>query len=135
MSIDPDESLRDHARLIRESYDVQAESIKAVSAEKAPTRTLPRGGPWGLLPKEVADAKEDYEKAMKVRLKFLKYVRSRDGELRDAIDDGQPLPQDPVQLTRSITVSSTQGAVVLIEQWLAEAEATGDNEGEGGSEP
>ena len=121
MSVIRDESLQDHARAVRSSYDAHAEALAELSETQVATRGLLAADPWDLLPDEVLDAKDEYETAMKARLKFLKYTRTHNGELEDAIDSGEPLPEDPVQLTRAITVSSTQGAVVVLEQWLAEA--------------
>ncbi len=121
MPVIHDESLKDHARSIRSSYDAHAEAVAELSEAQLATRGLPPADPWDLLPDEVAAAREEYETALNVRLLFLKYTRTRNGELEDAIDSGEPLPEDPVQLTRSVTVSSTQGAVVILEQWLAEA--------------
>jgi len=121
MSVIRDESLQDHARAVRSSYDAHAEALAELSEVQMTIRGLLTADPWDLLPDEVLDAKDEYETAMNVRLEFLKYTRTRNGELEDAIDSGEPLPEDPVQLTRAITVSSTQGAVVILEQWLAEA--------------
>jgi len=121
MSVIRDESLQDHARAVRSSYDAHAEAVVELIEAQPVTRDLLPADPWDLLPDEVLDAKDEYETAMNVRLEFLKYTRTRNGELEDAVDSGEPLPEDPVQLTRAITVSSTQGAVVILEQWLAEA--------------
>ncbi len=121
MPIIRDESLQEHARAIHSSYDAHAPALVELSEEQAATRGLLPADPWDLLPLDVADAKEEYEEALSVRLKFLKYMRTRNGELEEAIDSGEPLPEDPVQLTRAVTVSSRQGAVVILEQWLAEA--------------
>jgi hypothetical protein len=121
MPVVHDESLQDHARSIRSSYDAHAEAVAELSEAQMAARGLPPADPWDLLPDEVAAAKEEYETSLNTRLLFLKYTRTRNGELEDAIDSGEPLPEDPVQLTRSVTVSSTQGAVVILEQWLAEA--------------
>ena len=121
MPVIRDESLQDHARAIRSSYDAHAEVLVELSEAHAATRGLLPADPWDLLPDEVFDAKDAYETAMNVRLKFLKYTRTHNGELEDAIDSGEPLPAEPVQLCRAVTVSSTQGAVVILEQWLAEA--------------
>lgn len=128
MPVIHDESLQDHARAIQSSYDAHAEALAELSEKQAATRELLPADPWDLLPDEVFDAKDEYETALNVRLKFLKYTRTRNGELEDAIDSGEPLPADPVQLTRAVTVSSTQGAVVVLEQWLAEAEPASDQE-------
>jgi hypothetical protein len=128
MPVIRDESLQDHARAIRASYDAHAEAVVELSQARAATRALLPADPWDLLPDEVFDAKNEYETALNVRLRFLKYTRTRNGELEDAIDSDEPLPADPVQLTRAITVSSTQGAVVILEQWLAEALPANNNE-------
>lgn len=121
MPIIRDESLDDHAKAIRSSYEAHAKALTDLSEEMVAKAPRP-ADPWDLLPGEVLEAKNEYEKALNVRLRFLKYARTRNGELEDAVDSGEPLPEDPVQLTRAITVSSTQGAVVVLEQWLAEAE-------------
>lgn len=121
MPIIRDESLDDHAKAIRSSYEAHAKALTDLSEEMVAKAPRP-ADPWALLPGEVSEAKNEYEKALNVRLRFLKYARTRNGELEDAVDSGEPLPEDPVQLTRAITVSSTQGAVVVLEQWLAEAE-------------
>jgi hypothetical protein len=123
MSVIRDESLRDHARAVRDNYEAHAESIVEFSEGRATARELLRGDPWDQLPSAVADAKAEYEAAMNVKLRLLKFTRVRNGELEDAIDYGEPLPEDPVQLTRSVTVSSTEGAIVILEQWLAVAES------------
>ena len=120
MPVIRDDSLQDHARTIRSSYDAHAEALAELSEPPVVTRGLPTD-PWEELPDEVADVKEEYEADLNVRLKFLKYVRTRNGELEEAVDSGEPMPADPVQLSRAITVSSSQGAVVFLEQWLAEA--------------
>ena len=125
MPVVHDESLRDHARAIRYSYDAHAEAVFELSEAQAGIRELLPADPWDLLPHEVLKAKDEYETALDVRLKFLKYTRTHNGELEDAIDSGEPLPDDPVQLARAITVSSTEGAVVILEQWLAEAGPAG----------
>lgn len=130
MPVIHDESLQDHARTIRSSYDAHAEALRELSEEQVVTRGLP-AEPGDLLPDDVLDASNEYEEALGVRLRFLKYTRTRNGELEDAIDTGEPLPEDPVQLTRAVTVSSTQGAVVILEQWLAEA-VPADDAGEEG---
>ncbi|MBS1251093.1 MAG: hypothetical protein MAG451_00123 [Anaerolineales bacterium] len=130
MPVIHDESLQDHARTIRSSYDARAEALRELSEEQVVTRGLP-AEPGDLLPDDVLDASNEYEEALGVRLRFLKYTRTRNGELEDAIDTGEPLPEDPVQLTRAVTVSSTQGAVVILEQWLAEA-VPADDAGEEG---
>lgn len=122
MPVIHDESLQDHARAIRSSYDAHAEALIELSEAQAVAKGVLPADPWDLLPAEVFEAKNEYEAALDVRLKFLKYTRTRNGELEDAIDSGEPLAEDPVQLTRAVTVSSTQGAVVILEQWLAEAE-------------
>lgn len=135
MPVIQDESLRDHARAIRSSYDAHAEAVVELSEAQAATRELLPADPWDLLPAEVCDAKHEYETAMNVRLKFLKYTCTHNGELENAIDSGEPLPEDPVQLTRAVTVSSTQGAVVILEQWFAEAEAAGSQENDEEGQP
>jgi len=94
-------------------------------ADLPSARALAPADPWQQVPEVVLDAKEEYEAAMNVRLRILSYARTRNGELEGAVDSGEPLPEDPVQLTRSVTVSSTQGAIVILEQWLAAAEPTG----------
>jgi hypothetical protein len=141
MSIIRDESLQEHAKTVQAAYDASVESLVEFTAEREAARVAPgtTGGgiplvgsedtpdPWENLPREVANAKEEYETALNVRLKFLKYSRARNGELEDAADNGARLPDDTVQLTRSITVSSTQGAIVILEQWLSEAEPAGEN--------
>lgn len=133
MPVIHDESLQNHARALRSSYDAHAAAVAELIEERPVTRGALPADPWDLLPDEVLDAKEEYETALSVRLKFLKYTRTHNGELEDAIDSGEPLPADPVQLTRAVTVSSTQGAVVILEQWLAAAEPAGDqgDSGEG----
>jgi len=128
MPVIRDESLRDHARAIRSSYDAHAEAVFELSEAQAGIRELLPADPWDLLPDEVLKAKDEYETALDIRLKFLKYTRTHNGELEDAIDSGEPLPEDPVQLTRAVTVSSTQGALVILEQWLAEAKPAGGQE-------
>jgi hypothetical protein len=128
MPIIRDESLRDHAQAIRSSYDAHAEAVAELIEAQPVTQELLPADPWDLLPNEVLEAKNEYETAMNVRLKFLKYTRTYNGELEDAIDSGEPLPEDPVQLARAVTVSSTQGAVVILEQWLAQAEPVGSQE-------
>jgi len=77
--------------------------------------------PLADLPEEVQAARERYEEELGVDLEMLKYVKTVDGELYEAVDSGEDLPEDPVQLSRSVTVSSSQGAVIEIEQWLASA--------------
>ena len=131
MPVIRDESLQDHARAIQASYDAHAEALAELSEAQIATRGVLPADPWDLLPEEVSDARNEYEAALNVRLKFLKYTRTRNGELEDAIDSGEPLPEDPVQLTRAVTVPSTQGAVVILEQWLAEALPAGGQESTG----
>jgi hypothetical protein len=126
MSIVRDESLTDHAKAIHSTYDATAKAITAFRGERAaskglPSTGLPVGSPWNRLPAEVRRAKEEYETALKVRLEFRKYVRSHNGDLEDAVETDEALPADPVQLSRAVTVSSSQGAVLVLEQWLAEA--------------
>jgi hypothetical protein len=121
MPVIQDDSLRDHARLVRSSHDAHTEAVRELSEARAASRDLLSADPWMDLPAEVADAKAEYEASLGVELRFLTYTLTHNGELDDAIDTDQPLPEDPVQLTRAVTVSSSHGAVIVLEQWLAEA--------------
>jgi len=121
MPILKDPSLKGHAEALREAYSTGREAIVNLSDELAEFGFFADTDPLADLPEEVQAARERYEEELGVDLEMLKYVKTVDGELYEAVDSGEDLPEDPVQLSRSVTVSSSQGAVIEIEQWLASA--------------
>lgn len=125
MPILKDPSLQSHAEATREAYSASRDAIISLSDELAEFGFFADTDPLTELPEEVQAARERYEEELGVELDILKYVKTVDGELYEAVDSGEDLPDDPVQLSRSITVSSSQGAVIEIEQWLASARARG----------
>jgi len=121
MPILKDPSLKGHAEALREAYSTGREAIVSLSDELAEFGFFADTDPLTDLPEEVQAARERYEEELGVKLEMLKYVKTVDGELYEAVDSGEDLPDDPVQISRSVTVSSSQGALIEIEQWLAAA--------------
>jgi hypothetical protein len=121
MPILKDPSLESHAEALREAYSTSREAMVSLSDELSEFGFFAEADPLKDLPEEVQAARERYEEELGVELEILKYVKTVDGELYEAVDSGEDLPDDPVQLARSVTVSSSQGAIMEIEQWLASA--------------